>query len=96
MGVAASAGCRRTAGLERVKKSRPAALFTPEHATRITIGNLEDDLGLLADADWIVEVIFEQLGITPLASSGRSSVSCIRRSSSFGSSCAGGRAIEPR
>lgn len=50
-----------SAGLERVKKSRPAALFTPEHASRITIGNLEDDLGLLADADWIVEVIVEQL-----------------------------------
>ncbi len=49
------------AGFERVKKSRPAALFTPERAQLITIGNIEDDLGLIADADWIVEVVIEQL-----------------------------------
>jgi 3-hydroxyacyl-CoA dehydrogenase len=49
------------AGFDRVKKSRPAALFTPERAQLITIGNLADDLGLIADADWIVEVIVEQL-----------------------------------
>src|SRR5215218_2527373 len=41
----------------RVKKSRPAALFTPERAEQITVGNFADDLGLIADADWIVEVI---------------------------------------
>src|SRR5215475_9686243 len=46
---------------DRVKKSRPAALFTPERAEQITIGNLTDDLGLIADADWIVEAIVEQL-----------------------------------
>src|SRR5438874_7557024 len=46
---------------ERVKKARPAALFTPERAQQITVGNLTDDLGLIADADWIVEVIVEQL-----------------------------------
>ena len=46
---------------DRVKKARPAALFTPERAEQITIGNLTDDLGLIADADWIVEVIVEQL-----------------------------------
>jgi len=46
---------------DRVKKSRPAALFTPERAEQITIGNLTDDLGMIADADWIVEVIVEQL-----------------------------------
>jgi 3-hydroxyacyl-CoA dehydrogenase len=49
------------AGFDRVKKSRPAALFTPERANLITIGNLTDDLGLIADADWIVEAIVEQL-----------------------------------
>lgn len=48
-------------GLERIKKSRPAALFTPERANLITTGNLEDNLDLIADADWIVEVIVEQL-----------------------------------
>jgi 3-hydroxyacyl-CoA dehydrogenase len=48
-------------GLERIKKSRPAALFAPERAGLITIGNTEEDMGLLADADWIVEAIVEQL-----------------------------------
>ena len=48
-------------GFDRVKKSRPAALFTPDVAQRIRIGNLDDDLNLIADADWIVEVIVEQL-----------------------------------
>ena len=46
---------------DRVKKSRPAALFTPERAELITVGNLTDNLDLIADADWIVEVIVEQL-----------------------------------
>src|SRR6266516_1948206 len=46
---------------ERVKKARPAALFTPERAQQITVGNLTDNLGLIADADWIVEAIVEQL-----------------------------------
>ena len=49
------------AGLERVKQARPPALFTPERARLITVGNLTDDLGLIADADWIVEAIVEQL-----------------------------------
>jgi 3-hydroxyacyl-CoA dehydrogenase len=49
------------AGMERIKKSRPAALFSPERARLITTGNTEDDLALIADADWIVEVIVEQL-----------------------------------
>src|SRR5262245_20743780 len=46
---------------DRVKKSKPAALFTPERAGLITIGNLTDNLDMIADADWIVEVIVEQL-----------------------------------
>jgi 3-hydroxyacyl-CoA dehydrogenase len=46
---------------DRVKKSKPAALFTPERAELITTGNLADNLDLIADADWIVEVIVEQL-----------------------------------
>ncbi|GAB4119058.1 MAG: 3-hydroxyacyl-CoA dehydrogenase/enoyl-CoA hydratase family protein [Roseiflexaceae bacterium] len=49
------------AGFERIKKSRPAALATPERANQITLGNTSDDLGLITDADWIVEVIIEQL-----------------------------------
>jgi 3-hydroxyacyl-CoA dehydrogenase len=47
------------AGLEAAKKSKPAAFFTPEFATKISIGNFEDDLSRIADADWIIEVVAE-------------------------------------
>ncbi|MFN2304299.1 MAG: 3-hydroxyacyl-CoA dehydrogenase NAD-binding domain-containing protein, partial [Anaerolineales bacterium] len=50
-------------GFERAVKSRPASFFTPEHARRISTGNLEDDFGLIAEADWIIEVIVENLAI---------------------------------
>src|SRR5688500_18064724 len=46
---------------ERVKKSKPAALFTPERAELITVANLTDNRDLSADADGIVEVTVEQL-----------------------------------
>ncbi|HEV2861727.1 MAG TPA: 3-hydroxyacyl-CoA dehydrogenase/enoyl-CoA hydratase family protein [Pyrinomonadaceae bacterium] len=50
------------ASLERLKKSRPAAFFTPEAAGLVTIGNLEDNFEWVAEGDWIVEAIVEQLG----------------------------------
>ncbi|HEX8283403.1 MAG TPA: 3-hydroxyacyl-CoA dehydrogenase NAD-binding domain-containing protein [Pyrinomonadaceae bacterium] len=49
------------ASLERLKKSKPAAFFTPETAALVTVGNLEDDFGWVSEADWIVEAIVEQL-----------------------------------
>ncbi|KAB8144046.1 3-hydroxyacyl-CoA dehydrogenase/enoyl-CoA hydratase family protein [Chloroflexia bacterium SDU3-3] len=49
------------AGFERMRKARPAALFTADLAQRITLGNTADDIGLIADADWIVEAIVEQI-----------------------------------
>lgn len=49
------------AGIDRIKKSRPAALFDPQSISAISAGNVEDDLDQIADADWIVEVIIEQL-----------------------------------
>jgi 3-hydroxyacyl-CoA dehydrogenase len=51
------------AGLEAAKKSRPAAFFTPETARLIRIGNFEDNLAWCADADWIIEVVAENLEI---------------------------------
>ncbi|HWC19728.1 MAG TPA: 3-hydroxyacyl-CoA dehydrogenase NAD-binding domain-containing protein [Terriglobales bacterium] len=50
-------------GLEGAKKSKPAAFFDPAHARLIKTGNFEDDLKLLADADWIIEAIAENLEI---------------------------------
>ncbi|MBS1867916.1 MAG: 3-hydroxyacyl-CoA dehydrogenase, partial [Acidobacteria bacterium] len=51
------------AGLEAAKKSRPAAFFTPALAEKISIGNFEDDLARVAEADWIIEVVAENLEI---------------------------------
>lgn len=51
------------AGLDAARKSRPAAFFTEALADKITIGNFEDDLARIADADWIIEVVAENLEI---------------------------------
>ncbi len=51
------------AGLDAVIKSKPAALFTPETAERITIGNLADNSSWLGEADWILEAVVENLAV---------------------------------
>src|SRR5213593_361081 len=51
------------AGLEAAKKSKPAAFFTAALAEKIAIGNFENDLARCADADWIIEVVAENLEI---------------------------------
>jgi len=51
------------AGLDTVKMSRPSLLMQQKDLDLITIGNLEDDFDLLADCDWIVEVVVENLKI---------------------------------
>ena len=50
-------------GLEAAKKSKPAAFFTSGLAEKISIGNFEDDLARVAEADWIIEVVAENLEI---------------------------------
>ena len=49
--------------LDRIRKSDPEMLMLPEFIDRIDIGNLDDDLERLAEADWIVEVVIERLDI---------------------------------
>ncbi len=49
--------------LDALRKSKPAAFYTPESARLITIGNFDDNLSLVADCDWIIEVVAEDLGI---------------------------------
>jgi 3-hydroxyacyl-CoA dehydrogenase len=48
---------------ERMAKAKPANLASKERADLITIGNMEDDFDLVADADWVVEVIIERLDL---------------------------------
>merc|ERR1712185_766567 len=49
--------------LEKAVKSKPAPLYHPSFKSRISIGNLEDDLSKIADVDWIIEVVVERLDI---------------------------------
>ena len=49
--------------LTKAIKSRPAPLYKKEYATRITLGNFEDDFEKIQDADWIIEVVVERLDI---------------------------------
>lgn len=44
-------------------KAKPAALFEPRAAELITAGNFEDDLAALADCDWVVEAVAENLEV---------------------------------
>ena len=48
---------------DRMVKARPANLARKDRADLITIGNTEDDFDLVADADWVVEVIIERLDL---------------------------------
>jgi 3-hydroxyacyl-CoA dehydrogenase len=51
------------AGLEVAKKARPAAFFTPDLASLVTVGNFDDDLPKLKDCDLIIEAVVENLEI---------------------------------
>jgi 3-hydroxyacyl-CoA dehydrogenase len=51
------------AGFDAAKKSKPAAFLVPGLADRVSIGNFDDDLGRVAEADWIIEVVTENLEI---------------------------------
>src|SRR5206468_823826 len=51
------------AGLEAARKSKPAAFFEPSLARLVTIGNFEDNLKQLAEVDWIIEAVVENLEI---------------------------------
>jgi 3-hydroxyacyl-CoA dehydrogenase len=50
-------------GLEAARKGRPAAFFSAALADKISIGNFDDDLARCAEADWIIEVVAENLEI---------------------------------
>ena len=50
-------------GLEAARKAKPAAFFEPSLASLVTPGNFEDDLKRVAEVDWIIEVVIEDLEI---------------------------------
>ncbi|MFT6869493.1 MAG: 3-hydroxyacyl-CoA dehydrogenase [Paraglaciecola sp.] len=44
-------------------KSKPSPIYSQKFASRITTGNLDDDIAKIADVDWIMEVVVERLDI---------------------------------
>lgn len=44
-------------------KSKPSPIYSQKFASRITTGNLEDDISKIKDVDWIIEVVVERLDI---------------------------------
>jgi 3-hydroxyacyl-CoA dehydrogenase len=49
--------------LDSLRKSKPAAFYDAAYAARISVGNFDDDLALLADCDWVIEAVTENLAI---------------------------------
>tara|TARA_B100000674_G_scaffold21809_2_gene15314 strand:- start:1612 stop:3951 length:2340 start_codon:yes stop_codon:yes gene_type:complete len=49
--------------IQKMHKSNPEMLMHQRNAKRITPGNIDDDLHLLKDFDWVIEVVVENLDI---------------------------------
>jgi 3-hydroxyacyl-CoA dehydrogenase len=49
--------------VEGLKKSKPAAFYAANAVRLIALGNFDDDMALIADCDWIIEVVAENLAI---------------------------------
>ena len=50
-------------GLKNAVQAKPAAFFEASLAKLVTVGNFDDHLGWLADCDWIIEAVVEDLAI---------------------------------
>jgi 3-hydroxyacyl-CoA dehydrogenase len=52
-----------TEGVKRLGTLRPPSLLLPADADALTLGNIDDDLGKVADCDWVIEVVVERLDV---------------------------------
>ncbi|MGZ4107710.1 MAG: 3-hydroxyacyl-CoA dehydrogenase NAD-binding domain-containing protein, partial [Tumebacillaceae bacterium] len=50
-------------GREGLLKQKPAPLYSKDDLALIEVGNLEDDLHRLAECDWVIEVVVENLAV---------------------------------
>src|SRR5512141_1112399 len=50
-------------GLEAIRKGRPSLIYSQKDLARIAIGNFDDDFANIAECDWIIEVVVENLKI---------------------------------
>lgn len=44
-------------------KSNPSPIYRKDFVERVELGNFDDDLARIADADWVIEVVVERLDI---------------------------------
>ena len=51
------------AAFDTALKSKPTPIYDTAFASRISLGNFDDDMPKIADADWIIEVVVERLDI---------------------------------
>lgn len=51
------------AGLDGAIKSKPAAFFEPSLAKLVKVGNFDDNLNWLAECDWVIEAVVENVDI---------------------------------
>jgi 3-hydroxyacyl-CoA dehydrogenase len=49
--------------LQAALKGKPSATYSAKAISHITTGNIEDDLHLITDCDWVIEVVVERLDI---------------------------------
>jgi 3-hydroxyacyl-CoA dehydrogenase len=68
-------------GIESTAKGRPGGFFVESGAALITPGNFEDDLAKVAECDWIIEAVTENLEVKRTC--GRRSKRCASRIRSY-------------
>lgn len=61
------------AGMQAALATNPSLFYTKKDASRISTGNLDDDIEKLSECDWIVEVVVENLKIKRELFKGRQS-----------------------
>lgn len=49
--------------LQFALRSNPSPIYSKSFAARITTGNFDDDMHLISDCDWVMEVVIERLDI---------------------------------
>lgn len=49
--------------LQFALKSNPSPIYSKSYVSRITTGNMDDDMSKIANCDWIIEVVIERLDI---------------------------------
>ncbi|MEM9273382.1 MAG: 3-hydroxyacyl-CoA dehydrogenase NAD-binding domain-containing protein [Cyanobacteria bacterium P01_F01_bin.143] len=64
--IAATEGDKNSlveAAWKKALKQKPPILFTEKTARRVILGNFDEHLDLLADVDWVIEAVVENLAI---------------------------------